>query len=338
MRADSRALHGWRVVPVPFRLARMLGCVLVSVLTANCDAGGSAGSNHTSDAGARTKPRTVSFQLLRTGERALTTDASGAVSYAPVKSLGGVEVCVSKRRSAFALLQPFEPLTPPICVTDAPGKPVRLQGVPANSDLLVTHTKAGYRPLLTTFRTDEFNVAIPAWADNAMYFTPLLRNEASLPVEAAPPAKAADGLLAIWVDAIGDYGTGPAGALFGSEGDPGTAQADKVNVTITDANAKSIVSLRTRRDRPLFVSLPAGSYRLHFTHPLMELAPAGIQEQFMTLGLPMDTPNDIEVVVAGDHLTLASIDGFCPLPVNPRRGFTDIASCTIEADADAGAP
>ncbi len=311
---------------------------LVCVLASGCEVGRTEAKSPTTDDGARVKERTVSIELLRTSERVLTTDPSGMVSYQPVLALGGVEICVVKRRNAFALLQPFQALGPAICATNVAGKPVRLAGVPADSDLLVTYVKQGYRTVLSTFRTDEFDVALPTWGDNSMYFTPLLRSDASLPVESQPQAQAGDGLLAIWVDVVGDYGTGNAGVLFGSEGDPGTAQGEDVKVVIEDTHAVQMASLQTRRDRPLFVSLPPGPYRLRFTHPIMELTPSGVQEQFMTLGLPTDNPSDIEVSVTQGFVTLASVDGFCPLPADPAVGFSDLATCTLQAAPDAGAP
>ena len=310
------------------------------MLLAGSACGGASASKRlaTSDAGPHTSERTVSIEVLRVGERSLETDEGAGIYYPKVTPLGGVEICVVKQRAAFASFQSFEALRPKICRTNVANETVRLSGVPANSDLLMTYTKQGFRPVMTTFRTDEFDVAVPTWADNSTYFIPLVREDAALPVESTPTAQTAQGLVAIWVTATGEYGTGDGTAVFNADEDPGAAQADGVEVQVDDAAGHSITTLRTLRDRPLFISLPQSSYALRFTHPVMELVPTGVQEQYMIGGLPTDVENTIEVPIEPPFLSLATVDGFCPLPPDDSQPFRDLATCTLSDIRDAGMP
>ena len=49
----------------------------------------------------------------------------------------------------------------------------------------------------------------------------------------------------------------------------------------------------------------------------------------MITGLPTERFDTIEVPVRAGHLTLAMVDGFCPLPADPTRPFEDLATCTL---------
>jgi hypothetical protein len=90
------------------------------------------------------------------------------------------------------------------------------------------------------------------------------------------------------------------------------------------------------------VSLPEASYRIEFTHPIFELIPTGVLEQYMFGGLPTETFNAIEVPVLRGHITLSLFDGYCPLPTRPGQTFTDLATCALgestPAAVDAGSP
>ena len=70
----------------------------------------------------------------------------------------------------------------------------------------------------------------------------------------------------------------------------------------------------------------------------MELVPFGVQEQAMTAGLPVEHMNEIEIAVERGHLTLAMVDGYCPVPANEDAVFDDLSTCTLSLDPDAGMP
>jgi hypothetical protein len=331
------ALKGRRP-PSWWRIAALRPALLLAFVT-GCHGADAGTADRSPDAGARIKERTVRIELLRVVERVLKTQADGAVTYPEATPLGGVEVCITERRAAFAVLKPFEALDPKLCTTNTAGEPVRLANVPANSDLLITYEKAGYRTVVSTFRTDEYDIASPSWADNDTYFTPLLRLDAAPLLSATGLNEGTDGLIAVWAGANGQYGIGASGtAQLIAESDKGVTQSDGVHVKISAADGGHVTELDTRRDRPLFLWLPEGSYTLQFTHPIMELLPFGVLEQFTIAGLPTDAKDTVEVAVMRGDLTLATMDGYCPLPNNPAQQFKDLATCTLEASVDAGTP
>lgn len=293
----------------------------------------------TGDAGARRfKERTVRIGLPRVGERMLERAADGSVTYPEVIPLGGVEICVAQRRDAFESFEPFAELVPAICATNAANETTYLDGVPADSDLVVTYTKDGYEPVVTTFRTDGHDVAVPSWIDNMAYFVPLVREHAVEPwSEPEPAAGDADGMMAIWGLAVGDWGRGYGAPVFGAEADPGVEQAQGVRVEVTDAGGGLVAELETLRDRPLFVRLPAGSYGLRFLARVAEVVPFGVQEQFTITGLPTDAFDTIEVPVLAGRLSLAAVDAYCPLPPDDRP-FEDLSTCTLGEAEDLEPP
>lgn len=275
--------------------------------------------------------RTVDIELVRTAERRMVLDADGLASYPASEPLGGVEICVVEQRPAFDSFGAFEQLDFPLCAISEPDETTRVRGLPADADLLLTYVKPGYRSVLTTFRTDDHDVDVPSWANNATYFMPMLREDDELPVEPEAEPLGAHGLVAVWVEAVGEYTVGDGVAQLNAEADHGVAPAEGVTVTIEDADANDVQALSTRRDRPHFLSLRSGeSYRARFQHPALELVPLGVQEQFMITGLPTARLDAIEVPVRAGYLTLAMVDGFCPLPSDPERGFADLATCTLE--------
>lgn len=331
-----------RARPRPRRLPVL---VVAAALALGCDpgaddddAGPDASASASVGAGTRTLERTVRIGLLRVAERTLQREPDGSVTYPDAIPLGDVEVCVAERRDAYAIMAPFTALDEPNCKLNAPDETVFLEDVQANSDLIVTFTKADYEPVITTFRTDEHDVAVPFWADNMAYFVPLVREHAADPfIEPEPAGEDGDGLLAIWVLVNGDWGHGESGRLFGSEDDPGVAQAEDVRVEISDEGGRQVAELSTRRDRPLFVRLPEGAYALRFSHPLMEVVPFGVQEQFMITGLPTSVYDTVEVPVRAGRLTLAAVETYCPLPTDARV-FEDLATCTLEPAAPDDTP
>jgi hypothetical protein len=283
------------------------------------------------DAGVRrVKERTVRIGLLRVGERELELGPDGTVTYPEVIHLGGVEVCIARQRSAFDSFGPFTELEPPgLCVTSMATENTQHEGVPANSDLIITYTKRGYEPVTTTFRTDEHDVAVPGWAENLAYFVPLLAEGSADPwIEDEPAGDDSDGMLAIWVVANGEWGSGHGVPVFGADADPGVDQGRGVRVEISDADGLPVADLETLDDRPLFVRVPEGSYRLRFSHRIGEVVPVGVQEQFMITGLPTDAYDTIEVPVLAGRLALAALEMYCPLPRDDRP-FEDVSTCTL---------
>jgi hypothetical protein len=325
-RGSAKAVLDLEETPVRRGLVAVVcGCAIA----VGCDAPGGGATGGDAGAARRGGERTVGIGVLRVGERVLKRAADGSVRYAEVTLVGGVEVCVALRREAFASFKPFAPLEPEaICAVNTAGETAYLDGVPANSDLIITYTKSGYTPTVTTFRTDEFDVAVPSWADNGAYFVPLVREHAADPwLEPAPVPGDADGLVAIWVTGNGDWGHGEGAAQFAADPDPGASQAEAV-VEIEDGAGAFVAEFQMLRDRPRFVPLREGVYALRFSHRTMELVPFGVQEQFMIMGLPTADYRTVEVPVLAGRLTLATIELYCPLPSDGRK-FVDLPTCTL---------
>lgn len=314
-------------------LARSLWLVMSLGLGCRADTvpdvdGGAAGATSVTR---RVKQRTVSIELLQTVERVLEQTADGSFQYGTRVPIGGVEVCVAMRRPAFASFEPFERIEPPeICTTSVEGEAMRLEGVPSDSDLIITYTKDGYMPEAGTFRTDEHDVALPFWSDGPVYYTPLVREHAVEPwLEPAPPDASGEGVMAAWAQAVGDWEVGYGREQLVADEVPGVAPAADVVIRIETPDGHLLSETLSLRDRPRFVSLPADLYRVRFTHPVLEVVPTGVQEQFLTTGLPTDDFETIEVPVLAGHLSLALVDAYCPLPSDMSRQFTDLATCTL---------
>jgi hypothetical protein len=319
------SLRGWSAVLLLVSLSCGDG------VDATRDAGAIRAGADSATTPRRVKPRTVSIELFRTTERALEQGDDGSVHFGALTDLAGVEVCAATQRAAFASFQPFIDMDPQRCTTSTQGETVLLSGVPANADLIITLTKDGYRPGAMTFRTDDNDVAAPAWGITSA----LSRADAMQPwLEPEPTPANGDGILFILASAVW------AGAAF----QPGEAQLGLVNVTpaegvtveIADAEGRAIRQLSTLRERPLSVSLPAGSYALRFSHPRMNVRPVGATAQYLIAGLSTDELDTIEVPVLAEHAITAAVDALCHAPLWDQN-VEDLATCTLAPLADAGA-
>jgi len=274
----------------------------------------------------RVKPRTVSIELFRTTAREVEHQPGGS---APT-DLDGVEVCAAKQRPAFASFEPFIDLDPPLCATSVAGQTVRLSGVPANSDIVITLAKDGYRAATITFRTDAYDVAAPAWGGVSHALAP---DGAVVPwLEPEPRASPGDAIVDIWASAVW------AGADF-VPGEPdgviNVVHAQDVSVEIEDVEGRSLGKFSTVRERSLFVSLPEGSYAFRFSHPRMNIRAVGATAQFLIAGLSTATLDTIEVPVLAGHRASAVVDALCWAP-RWDQGIEDLATCTLAPARDAG--
>lgn len=322
-----------------WRLARSVWLALSLGCGSRADTPGvDGGTADAASATRRVKQRTVSIELLQTVERELERTADGSFQYGTRRPIGGVKACVAMHRAAFASYEPFERLEPENCTTSVEGKAMRLEGVPSNSDLIITYTKDGYMPEAGTFRTDEHDVALPFWSDAAVYFTPLVREHAVEPWLEAAPSDASDGVMAVWAQAVGDWEVGDGREQLVADVVPGVAPAADVVIRIETPEGDLLSETLSLRDRPRFVSLPAGSYRVSFAHAVLEIIPMGVQEQFLTTGLPTDDFETIEVPMLAGHLSLALVDAYCPLPSDMSRPFADLATCMLAPSTDMNVP
>lgn len=319
----------------PASLASLFAAL--GVLTPAC--GTERASDASTDAGADAtvlgKARTVTLELGEVVHRELVEDADGYFIEGEVTPLAGAEVCVTQRRDAFHNFEPFEDL-PPTCETSAAGESVLLPGMPANSDLVITIAAEGYAPSLQPRRTDERDVPLPSWASGLI--TPLLLPDEADPwIEPEPARDESAGLVGVYayMGWVGPYPQLPPGGYNPLATPPlvGIALAQGVDVHVESLDGEVSIDLVTMRERPRFLSLPAGTYRARFSHPSRDCVPAAIWTG-LSPTLPTDRRDTIEVIVLAGHVTYAAFDCFCA-PEREGQAVTDLPTCTLAAP-DAG--
>jgi hypothetical protein len=289
------------------------------------------------DAAIRVEPRTVAIELPAIGWQSFGPKAGGKFDYGTIEPLDGVQACVTMRRDVFATFQQFSPLPKSICVTNEAGKVVRIEGVPAYSDLIVTITKEGFLPGSVTHRVEGLDVPVPSWGTSGLYIL-LVKAGQEDPWIDAPKRPAADALPV--VAQVFNGWSGPATAhvsgtvMLGlSAVVPTVASATGASVTITregDATDAPI-TLSTSADRPRFVALTGGLYRVQVTHPrAMGCEAWGWESHFSVYGFTADGPGVVELPVLAGHATAAVVQCFCA-PSRAGEDVADLASCTFES-------
>lgn len=275
----------------------------------------------------RSKARTVTVELFRTTAREVEQAADGSFQERALTDLGGVEVCAIKQRRAFASFQSFVDLDPQPCATSAEGETVLLSNLPTNADLVIAFRKDGYAPSTMTFRTDDNDVAAPAWGSLS---NPLLREGALTPwLESEPRPAAGDGIVGIGASAIwAGAALPPATTPRGGAGIVNVTPSEGVRVEIEDAEGRAVREVSTLRERSVWVSLPEGSYAFRFSHPRMNMRAAGVTAQYLIAGLSTDVLDTIEVPVLADHNAGAVLDALCHAPRWNGR-LEDLATCTL---------
>jgi hypothetical protein len=285
----------------------------------------------------RVKERTVSIELFPIAHRELIEGADGAVSFAPFTPIGGARVCLARRRAAFALFERFEEVAPDerICATSEEEKAVRLSGLPANSDLVLTVTKEGYVPATFTFRTDEHDVELPQFWSAYMTMMRLENRDRWLEPEPVPHADDSRVGIAVNFGAIFYPGEIPP---LGAEQAAAVAQvgfthSEGATVRIEPTGSSEEFVVMTRRERPAFVSLPEGSYRVIADDPRAGACiPISVGDRFLPWGLPADQPNVLELPALAGHTAVAAF--YCPCDYGPDERLVDLATCAVEPISD----
>jgi len=266
----------------------------------------------------------VSIELFRTTGRELEQASDGAVRNGALTDLDGVEVCATKQRAAFSSFRPFTDLDPARCATSLKGQTLMLSGLPANSDLVITYRKDGYRFSAITFRTDDYDVAAPAWGSLSHE---LLREGATEPwLEPEARASTGDGVVAIGAVAVW------AGAAVVAGGQViNVVDSRDVSVEIEDAEGRLVRELSSLRDSPPFLSLPEGSYAFRYSHPRMHIRPVGATAQYLIAGLSTAALDTIEVPVLAGHDVGAVVDALCAAP-HWDQPVSDLPTCTLASN------
>jgi hypothetical protein len=293
------------------------------------------------DAGRRIKPRTVGIDLARIATREVTKGDHGEPVFGPIKPLEGADVCVLQQRKAFDVFKPFKPLDEPICAKSVADEIVHIDGVPANSDLVITIEYKGLQPAQLTERTNDYDVTGPGWAAN--YYAVLVKPGAVDPwIEPKPGPSAHDGL--VWIAAAilwtGDGAARPE-VLKGTDTLAGQfdsiATAEGMAISVTPPGADKAIEVETHTQLSFF-SLPEGSARIAFKNENSRLscASSGGGGGGELTGLPAAASATFDVPVLEGHTQLAAV--LCTCANQPGDGeLIDLATCTFaNADTDAG--
>lgn len=292
------------------------------------------------DAGPRTLERTVRLDLPGFATRALRAGPAGELVYGDVELLDGVETCIVQQRAAFDLFAPFVPLAEPLCVHSQRGQFARIEGAPANSDLLLTSEHEGLMPMGFVTRTGDFgSLQPPGWAV-AGFSAMFLQAAATDPwIEPVPAAGANQGLVLIWAGSLwsGEGNARPEAlqgreTFFGRVG--GVAWGLTLHVVIEPAGGGDVIETTTR-DTPRFVRVPEGSARIRFStdDPHLNCRPTELN------GLPTQGADTFELpVLAGYSHAIGVV---CMCAAAPDDGeLLDLGACSFapgDTDEDAGA-
>jgi hypothetical protein len=294
-----------------------------------------------SDASRHVKLRTVAFALPPVATREVSRGSDGDPVYGEIKPLDGASVCVAQRREAFAAMQPFEPVDPPICAKSVAAQPLQLEGVPANSDLVITVEYEGLRPLAVTGQTGDNDVEVH-WLSG--YSLMLFKQGAfDAWLESPPPAAQDHGVV---LTAAADFWVGGGHArpelvkstdLYAGNAGVAAAYMPDLHETIEPAGGGAAIETKTL-SRWRALSLPAGNTIFKFTIANQHLKNCGDLEYD---GLPAATDGSLELPVLAGHDHVAAVECLCSGD-SATDELLDLGTCSFAsraaADADAGAP
>jgi hypothetical protein len=301
----------------------------------------------------RVNERKVAIELARFEMREVSEGADGEPVFGAFEPLDGVDVCIEQRREAFADGEPFEPLEPPICVKSVAGEIVRIEGVPTNSDLVITAEYQGLQPWVLTSRTGERDVSPPHWA--MAFRFPMVQPGALDPwLEPASSEAPHHGHALFAAILVVDPTLVPArpgvyeegvGAMVISSGPLPAGNRSTGGVSFTVQTAGDGEPIETLSSATRWFALPEGIVRAEFRtnsdrmncFATGQAPPFGVGAEL--LGLPAGA-NALELPVLAGHLQSAIVHCTC-MPEPGDGELIDLPSCTFapaDDDADAGQP
>jgi hypothetical protein len=329
-------------------MKRMRGCLIAALLaltgcadsTLTAKDAGQRVPDAGPDGGQRVKLRTVVVNLPPIATRTISAGPDGAPVYGEIVPLDGAKACIVQRREAFAVFEPFEELDEPVCATSVAGQVVRIVGVPANSDLLISIEHEGKRPLALANRSGDGEL-ISGWLP--VFSLIMLEQGASDAwLEPATPAAEDHGTVAVGASSWWIEGSGQAEAdvvaardvFFGIT--KSFALIDQgVDLTVTPSGGGDPIALQSL-DRFQFLSLPAGSARIEYSTDNRHLSCGGAAEKLgLTAGQGI-----LELPVLPGHDSAGGPLCECRGDSNEDE-LLDLAACSFASDLgddDAGAP
>jgi hypothetical protein len=265
--------------------------------------------------------------------------------------IGGVEVCVKSHRPHLGDWADFVELdleARPCETSTDTDDPITLEGVPPDSELLVTATKDGYWPGVVAAVTGQ-------WATNATKFFPpttlnrLVRRDSSWP-GIGPEMNEGSASIAIGVVAL----TGAVGALLGGArislapgpssgpfyGD-GMTFDPEANATIPSALASAGITGPATNPGgsgpvTLFQDVAPGEHVLRFEHALAHCRAWGSYGEHAVFGYPGHVLDELRVPALAGHVS-APVLAHCTC-VEQDAGNFDLTTCEPVQRPDAGVP
>jgi hypothetical protein len=281
----------------------------------------------------RVKVRTVSVELMPFAERTLSEDADGGLVWGALTDLEGVKVCLWKQRPQLASFEDFVSVEGPCHTSGAGGKVPRFEGLPANSELVFEATKDGFEPLAMPFVTYEHDFVPPTVVSGARYA--MLRVGARDPWLEPPGPGTHDGVAAVSASMDGQNSKGVGASELGSPPGVGSIAATKaagVQVRIQSKTGDRTRVVMTLSERPRWLALSEGEYRVTFSHPRASCMWWSEPLLLPRSGYPAAETGVVRVpIFAGHHVI---IDADCWCDVERKFGIpTDLPTCSF---ADAG--
>jgi hypothetical protein len=292
------------------------------------------------ETGPGVKPYYVKIEVLPVATREVSRTEDGQLLWGELMPLEGADVCVKYIRPAFASFTPFEALREPRCAKSVGVEPVVIGGVPSNSDLIVTIAKDGYMPIAQTARTSERDHVRPdGWypirtvARRTGVFDPWLEGELT------PEAGLGEffALMGDWNSHAhprvpgGDqpFSQPLQGFAFARDGTLRVEQASpQVERGAIAAPAVEPFDLEMLAERPRYVPLPSGIYRVTAEHPRAHCRASGVEASYVVTGFWTAEPNVLEMPLLAGY-TSGSIH-LCDCPFGPGDVLADLSSCTID--------
>jgi len=275
-------------------------------------------------------PRYVAMELPPVVGRSVEVQ-DGTVVWGEVEPLDEVTSCIIERRDAYAVFQPYEPLDEPLCVTTSAEELAYFDQVPENSDLTITVSKPGYLPQVLSQRVETWDVRVHSDVRSFLVSVLLQEEQAQLlgarplgdlgDTSADPDASGGRGQLLVqgWMVLLAEFPPSTE-SLFSSFRDPGVYPVEKSALTVSalqddgapdDPPVFDQLAELELDGAPLFMDVPATTYRTHLDHPRSSCEPMGLPYALFFSGLGTGMAGELEVRVLPGHVTSTTYACLC---------------------------
>jgi hypothetical protein len=273
----------------------------------------------------------IPIELPRVVERSLSLDEDGKVALGEPVDIDGAETCIIARRDINAVLEPYQELDEPICVTTKAGEIVKTPGAFPYSDMTITVSREGYLPVVLTHRVTTASFVDSSFLREAV--TVLFeRGQAEL-FESPPGVDPTDAEQSAFVSVEFHVATGTDVTEDINLSLEKTSRrfplASGAHVDFLDGEGQPVGSAKYDRS-PLLLRLPPDFYRVQTSHPGAVCDALLVSKSFSIWGLPTGESEEIELRTLPGHVTHLVGRCACRLPPSETAALTDPSSCTYE--------